>query len=158
MQESQGSLGKGGPGGFSHFLGPSLCSKYSFMLWHRGTAWNPSSPGLTATLPGGRSEATVILQPPPKPCVGDQTYTIHPGLTCITSPRGLLSKHAFPVSRRHAPATSARFLSCTDGLRLSVGKQCEAILGWFLNFLGSLIRRRSADVQLKPASPKCKLE
>jgi len=93
-----------------------------------------------------------------RPCVGHQTYTIHAGLTPITSPKGLLSNHAFPVSRRHAPATLARFLSCTDGLGLSVGKQCETILGWFLNFLGSLIRRHSADVQLKPASPKYKLE
>lgn len=155
MQESQGSLGKGGPGGFSYFLGPSLCSKYSFMLWHRGTAWNPSTPRHTATPPGGRSEATVILQPTLcGPSDIHHTHRSHPYYLT----KGVTVQPCFPVSRRHAPATLARFLSCTDGLGLSVGKQCKTILGWFLNFLGSLIRRHSADVQLKPASPKYKLE
>ena len=155
MQESQGSLGKGEAGGFSHFLGPSLCSKYSFMLWHRGTAWSPSSPGLTAIhLAEDRKPLSFCGQP----CVGDQTYTVHARLTPVTSPKGLPSEHAFPVSRHHAPATAATFLPCTDGLRPSVGKQRKAILGWFLYFLGSLIRKHSADVQLKPASPKYELE
>lgn len=36
MQESQVTLGKGGPGGFSHFLGPRLWSKYPMMLCCEG--------------------------------------------------------------------------------------------------------------------------
>lgn len=66
----------------------------------------------------------------PTTCVVDGTYTAHAHSALITLPEGLLSKNYFPVSRRHALATSTRLLSCTDGPHLS-GRQHEAIPGWF---------------------------
>lgn len=134
------SLGKGGPGSFSHFLGPRLCSKYSVILWCRGTAWNPPPTGLTATPPSYDSAASHK-----RLCGRSDTHHTRRTHFCSLA-KGVAVQDLFPCLGCHAPAISARFLSCTDGPHLRVGRELEASSGWFSSFGDSLIRKHSVGV------------